>query len=146
MTFDDSTPQPTPASDDVAPGAVADETMQALAFPRFGGPDVVSLVERPIPLPGPGQTLVRVLSAGFGPWDVLEREGALARFAEGAPVFPYVPGAEGAGTVVEVGAGVQKWREGDVSAGCCRCAIPSMVSTRSSSSWMPTGCGRCRPG
>lgn len=113
MTFDDSTPQPTPAADDVAPGAVADETMHALAFPRFGGPDVVSLVERPIPLPGPGQALVRVLSAGFGPWDVLEREGALAPFADGAPVFPYVPGAEGAGTVVEVGAGVRTWREGD---------------------------------
>ncbi|MCD9005120.1 NADP-dependent oxidoreductase [Luteimonas sp. XNQY3] len=114
MTFDDCTPHPASGSDDAGTtGATAHESMLALAFERFGGPEVLSLVERPIPLPGPGQALVRVLSAGFGPWDVLEREGALAPFASGAPVFPYVPGAEGAGTVVEVGAGVQRLREGD---------------------------------
>ena len=114
MTFDAFSSQPAPAvSDLAAPPAFADETMCALAFDRFGGPEVVRVIERPIPLPGPGQALVRVLSAGFGHWDVLEREGGLAGFADAPPVFPYVPGAEGAGTVVEVGAGVQRLREGD---------------------------------
>jgi len=114
MTFDDATLHHVAAPADApAAGAIADETMRALAFERFGGPEVLALVERPIPLPGPGQALVRVLSAGFGRWDVLEREGALAQFATGAPVFPYIPGSEGAGTVVDVGPGVQRLREGD---------------------------------
>lgn len=113
MTFDAPVHSPAPASAPDTDAPAADECMLALAFPRFGGPDVLSLVERPVPLPGPGQVLVRVLSAGFGHWDVLEREGALAPFAEAAPVFPYVAGAEGAGTVVATGAGVRHWREGD---------------------------------
>lgn len=113
MTFDTAFPAPAPADHAPEAGASAGDTMQALAFARFGGPEVVSLVERPIPMPGPGQVLVRVLSAGFGVWDVLEREGVLAGSAEQPPVFPYVPGSEGAGAVVEVGAGVQRWREGD---------------------------------
>ena len=111
MTFDASEPQ-SPAPE-LPAASYAEETMLALAFMRFGGPDVLSLIERPIPLPRPGQVLVRVLSAGFGHWDVLEREGAFAAHAEGPAMFPHVPGSEGAGTVVEVGAGVQRWREGD---------------------------------
>ncbi|VXB44526.1 conserved hypothetical protein [Luteimonas sp. 9C] len=114
MTFDDDT-RPRTESDSDHGVAIDgdDDTMLALAFARFGGPGVLSVIARPIPRPGPGQALVRVLSAGFGPWDVLEREGALAPFASGAPAFPYVPGAEGAGTVVDVGAGVHRLREGD---------------------------------
>ena len=111
MTFD--APEPLPPSAESTTTAYAEETMRALAFARFGGLEVLSLIERPIPLPGPGQVLVRVLSAGFGRWDVLEREGALAAHAQGPALFPYVPGSEGAGTVVETGAGVQRWREGD---------------------------------
>lgn len=115
MTFDDITTPPQTleaAAQTVAADTDAD-CMLALAFPRFGGPEVLALMERPIPAPGPGQVLVRVLSAGFGHWDVLEREGALAPHAEAPPVFPYVGGAEGAGSVVTVGADVQRWREGD---------------------------------
>ena len=56
MTFDDSTLHPAPGSEDFSvTGATLDETMLALAFERFGGPEVLSLVERPIPLPGPAR-------------------------------------------------------------------------------------------
>lgn len=114
MTFDDAAPQSLHPADATAPAAPeAAERMLALAFARFGGPQELSLVECPIPEPGPGQVLVRVLSAGFGHWDVLEREGALAPWATGCPVFPYVGGAEGAGTVVALGPDVQRWRTGD---------------------------------
>ncbi|KLJ01793.1 hypothetical protein WQ56_05720 [Luteimonas sp. FCS-9] len=86
--------------------------MLAVAHARFGGPEAWSLHEAPIPLPGPDQVLIRVLSAGFGHWDVLEREGRLPG-ATTPPVRPRIGGAEGAGTVVEVGARVQRLREGD---------------------------------
>src|SRR6266849_5411486 len=39
-------------------------TMQAIQMRRFGGPDVLELIERPTPSPGPGQVLVRVRAVG----------------------------------------------------------------------------------
>jgi NADPH:quinone reductase-like Zn-dependent oxidoreductase len=55
---------------------------------------VLQVREAPLPQPGPNEVLVRVNSAGVGPWDVAQREGRL-----GAKL-PYVPGFECAGTVV----------------------------------------------
>lgn len=93
------------------PDADAD-TMTALACTPFGAPGTTALWTWPIPRPGPGQLLVRVLSAGLGHWDLLEREGRLA--PPGARVAPAdIGGAEGAGTVVEVSRGVSRFREGD---------------------------------
>lgn len=103
-----SDPSPAPAEPDTDI-----ETMDALAFDRFGDVAPAALRAWPIPRPGPGQVLIRVLTAGFGHWDVLERQGRLAARSDGAPVFPDIGGSEGAGTIVEVGARVQRFREGD---------------------------------
>ncbi|MCD9028280.1 NADP-dependent oxidoreductase [Luteimonas sp. BDR2-5] len=112
MSLDAMSPSPAPAPWPRDEDADA-ETMLAMSFSRFGGDDVLAAAELPIPRPGPGQVLVRVLAAGVGHWDVLEREGVFAARSGQPLLVPHVPGAEGAGTVVEVGAGVHDFREGD---------------------------------
>lgn len=67
--------------------------MQAIMVSEFGGPEVLQVRETEIPVPGPGEVLVRVLAAGVGPWDAHLRSGELS-----GPL-PYVPGAEFAGVV-----------------------------------------------
>lgn len=68
--------------------------MRAIVIEEFGGPEVLRVRDVPLPQPGPGEVLVRVVSAGVGPWDVAQRKGLLG----GQP--PFVPGFECAGTVV----------------------------------------------
>jgi NADPH:quinone reductase-like Zn-dependent oxidoreductase len=68
--------------------------MRAIVVEEFGGPDVLRVQDVPLPQPGPGEVLVRVSSAGIGPWDVAQRKGHL----RAEP--PFVPGFECAGTVV----------------------------------------------
>lgn len=68
--------------------------MQAIVVTKHGGPEVLEVSEIPMPEPGPGEVLVRVLAAGVGPWDVSLRTGRLGGD------LPYVPGAEFAGAVV----------------------------------------------
>ena len=67
--------------------------MKAIMVNRFGDPDVLEPGEAPLPEPGPGEVLVRVLAAGVGPWDASLRRGALGGS------LPYIPGAEFAGLV-----------------------------------------------
>jgi NADPH:quinone reductase len=73
--------------------------MRAVVFERSGGPDVLTYREAPDPEPGDGQVLVRIEAAGVNYMDVYERTGAAGYGS--AP--PAVPGAEGAGTVVDTG-------------------------------------------
>src|SRR3712207_4482907 len=74
-------------------------TMRAVVFERNGGPDVLVPGEVADPRPGDGEVLVRVEAAGVNYMDVYEREGKPGYGS--AP--PAVPGAEGAGTVVDSG-------------------------------------------
>jgi NADPH:quinone reductase len=73
--------------------------MRAVVFERNGGPDVLVPADRPDPTPGDGEVLVRVQAAGVNYMDVYEREG---KAGYGTPP-PAVPGAEGAGTIVDTG-------------------------------------------
>jgi len=68
--------------------------MQALLVDHFGGPEVITVGELPLPEPAQGEVLVRVVAAGIGPWDVEQRRGGW----KGS--LPYVPGAQFAGVVV----------------------------------------------
>lgn len=69
----------------------------AVVVEAAGGPEVLRLVERDAPEPGPGQVLVEVAAAGVNFIDTYHRSGLY-------PVaLPFVPGLEGAGTVVAVG-------------------------------------------
>ncbi|HEV7963608.1 MAG TPA: NADP-dependent oxidoreductase [Actinoplanes sp.] len=68
--------------------------MRAILVEQFGGPEVLRVREVPLPQPRSGEVLVRVVSAGVGPWDVAQRQGHLGTH------LPYIPGFECAGTVV----------------------------------------------
>lgn len=85
--------------------------MRVLAIPRYGGPEVLEIIEWPMPEPGDGEVRIRVAAAAVNPTDVALRSGLHAsRFADVEP--PYVPGMELAGTVDAAGAGVD-WQVGD---------------------------------
>lgn len=76
--------------------------MRAVGVSRFGGPEVLHLVELPDPHPGRGEVRVRVRTAGVNPADVLLRDGSLAQFYAGL-MPPFIPGMDIAGTIDEVG-------------------------------------------
>ena len=58
-------------------------TMWAVVASHPGGPEVLTLVERPVPAPGAGQVLLRVLAAGVNRPDIMQRQG-IAKPAAGA--------------------------------------------------------------
>ncbi|WP_309601367.1 NAD(P)H-quinone oxidoreductase [Sphingomonas sp.] len=75
--------------------------MQAVEISAPGGPEVLRLVERPVPQPGADEVLVRVAAAGVNRPDVLQRMGAYPP----PPGASDLPGLEIAGTVVAAGPG-----------------------------------------
>lgn len=83
--------------------------MRAIVVHEFGGPEVLSLEERPDPAPGPGQVLIENTAAGVNPVDAYIRAGQYARL----PSLPYIPGWDGAGIVGAVGTGVTDFASGD---------------------------------
>ncbi|GAA0669672.1 putative PIG3 family NAD(P)H quinone oxidoreductase [Sphingomonas insulae] len=83
-------------------------TMQAIDPEAPGGPEVLRLVERPVPVPGPGEVLIQVAAAGVNRPDVLQRKGGYAP----PPGAPSIPGLEIAGTIVAVGEGVEDMQLG----------------------------------
>ena len=77
--------------------------MRAITYSRSGGPEVLTLVDRPVGQPGPGEVRVQVHRSGVNPTDWKSRQGTEA----GQPVDPpQVPGQDGAGVVDAVGPGV----------------------------------------
>lgn len=83
--------------------------MKAIQVAKFGGPEVIKLVEVPRPRPGPGELLVRVYAVGVNPVETYIRAGQYPR----KPALPFTPGNDGAGVVEEVGDGVSDFRVGD---------------------------------
>jgi NADPH2:quinone reductase len=83
--------------------------MRAVIVPKPGGPEALTLVERPTPTPAPGEILIKVVAAGVNRPDVLQRQGN----------YPVPPGAsdvlglEAAGEVVALGEGVAMHIVGD---------------------------------
>jgi NADPH:quinone reductase len=82
--------------------------MRAIVVNETGGPEVlVHAEEHPDPEPGPGQVVVEAAAAGVNFIDIYRRSGVYRQ------PLPYVPGSEGAGTVVAVGEGVTDVAVGD---------------------------------
>ena len=84
-------------------------SIRAWLLDRTGGPDVLRLVSRPTPQPGPGQVAVRVEAIGINYAEILSRKGLYGW----APARPYVPGMEAVGAVEAIGPGVSERRIGD---------------------------------
>ncbi|HEX7981963.1 MAG TPA: alcohol dehydrogenase AdhP [Duganella sp.] len=97
------------------------KTMKAAVVREFGRPLVIE--EAPVPQVGPGQILVKVAAAGVCHTDLHAAEGDWPV----KPKPPFIPGHEGVGHVVAVGAGVRHVKEGD------RVGVP----------WLYTACGHC---
>ncbi len=81
--------------------------MHAIQIVQTGGPEVMSWTEVDDPSAGEGQLVVEVGAAGLNYIDTYQRSGLYA------VDLPYVLGLEGAGTVIEVGAGVDDVGVGD---------------------------------
>jgi NADPH2:quinone reductase len=81
--------------------------MRAIQIQQHGGPEVLRIADVAPPQPGPGQVLVDVAASGVNYIDTYQRAGLYP-----IPV-PFVPGMEGAGTVVAAGDGVSDLRAGD---------------------------------
>lgn len=97
------------------------ETMRAAVVHEFGKP--LTIDQRPVPQPGPGQLLVRVVASGVCHTDLHAANGDWPV----RPALPFVPGHEAAGIVAGVGAGVSGFREGDAV------GVP----------WLHDACGHC---
>lgn len=81
--------------------------MRAIQVYEVGGPEVLQEAEVDQPRPGPGEAVVEVAASGVNFLDVYHREGRYSL------PLPFTLGAEGAGTVVEVGPGVADVAVGD---------------------------------
>ncbi|MGM4988719.1 NAD(P)H-quinone oxidoreductase [Tardiphaga sp. 841_E9_N1_2] len=78
-------------------------TMQAIIATQAGGPDVLAQVERPVPVPGPGEVLIEVAAAGVNRPDLMQRSGAVPL----PPGVTDVLGLEVAGRVIGGDAALQ---------------------------------------
>jgi len=81
--------------------------MRAVVVNHTGGPDVLQVVDRPTPAPGPGQALVRHEAIGLNFIDIYHRTGLYPMKT------PFIPGSEAAGVVEAVGDGVTQVKPGD---------------------------------
>ena len=70
----------------------------------YGGPEVLSVAEEPVPEPGPGEARIEVRAAGVNPADVKSYSGA---FGTGPARLPIRLGAEAAGVISAVGPGAE---------------------------------------
>ena len=83
--------------------------MKRVVVERYGGPEVLQVVEADASRPGPGEVCVRVLAAGVSFTDAQLRAGTYL----GVPKPPFTPGYELVGVVEELGPGCSRLREGD---------------------------------
>lgn len=97
------------------------QKMKAAVVREFGKP--LSIEDVDVPVPGPGQVLVKVVASGVCHTDLHAADGDWPV----KPALPFIPGHEGCGYVAQVGAGVRLLKEGD------RVGVP----------WLHSACGHC---
>lgn len=96
-------------------------TMKAAVLHKLGGP--LKIETLPVPEPGPGEILIKVVACGVCHSDLHAVDGDWTP----GPVLPLIPGHEVAGTVAGLGAGVDGFKAGE------RVGVP----------WMYSACGAC---
>ncbi|KAL8525175.1 hypothetical protein ACS0TY_014704 [Phlomoides rotata] len=91
---------------------MAEKLMCAVMYDGYGGgPAGLKHVEVPVPTPSKGEVLVKVEATSLNPIDWKVQNGILRPFLPRK--FPYIPGTDVAGEVVEVGPGVVNFKPGD---------------------------------
>ena len=83
--------------------------MRVIEITRPGGPEVLDIVDRPIPAPGPGEVLLQVYAASVNRPDVQQRRGLYPP----PPGATDIPGLDAAGRIAAVGEGVDNLAVGD---------------------------------
>ncbi|WP_019121807.1 quinone oxidoreductase family protein [Brevibacillus massiliensis] len=83
--------------------------MKAIQFREYGTPDVLQVVDVPVPTAKPGEVLVQVKAVGVNFADTMRRRN---RYLAKTPL-PYIPGSEVAGVIAEVSPGITDYRVGD---------------------------------
>jgi NADPH2:quinone reductase len=91
--------------------------MKAIQVQKTGGPEVLTLVDLPVPKPKANEAIVKIAASGVNFIDVYFREGRYP-----SPL-PFVDGQEGAGTVTEIGSDVKTVKPGD------RVAFSNVIGT-----------------
>jgi NADPH:quinone reductase-like Zn-dependent oxidoreductase len=86
--------------------------MKTVVITRKGGPEVLQLVDRDLPIPGPGQVRIQVQATGVAYADVLMRNGLYL----GVPPLPYAPGYDIVGVIESLGRAVSQVKIGDTVA------------------------------
>ncbi len=84
-------------------------TMTAIGIKAPGGPEALAPEQRPVPVPGEGEVLIKVAAAGVNRPDVMQRKGLYPP----PPGAPDIPGLEIAGEVVALGPNARRWKLGD---------------------------------
>ncbi len=97
------------------------KTMKAAVVHAFGKP--LRIEEMPVPVPGPGELLVKVAASGVCHTDLHAADGDWPV----KPKLPFIPGHEGVGAVAAIGPDVKGFKEGDAV------GVP----------WLHDACGRC---
>jgi len=83
--------------------------MKAIVITHPGSPEVLQIAEKPVPAFSPDEVLVKVAAAGVNRPDVAQRKGHYPPPPGASPI----PGLEIAGTIVETGANITRWKVGD---------------------------------
>jgi NADPH:quinone reductase-like Zn-dependent oxidoreductase len=83
--------------------------MKAILFQQHGGPEVLEYTEFPTPVPGPGEVQIKLAAAALNRLDIWVRDG----WPGIKLAYPHIPGADGAGTISAVGAGVTAFHAGE---------------------------------
>jgi NADPH2:quinone reductase len=107
--------------------------MKAIEITRPGPPDVLKLVERPLPAIGPNDVLIRVAAAGVNRPDVMQRLGHYPP----PPGASDIPGLEVAGSIDDIGAYVTAFVRGD--------RVCALVSGGGYAEWCAAPAGQCLP-
>ena len=109
------------------------DQMQAIDPAEAGGPEVLRPVERPVPVPGAGEVLIRVVAAGVNRPDVMQRKGLYPP----PPGAPSIPGLELAGEVVALGEGVEREMLGQ--------SVCALVAGGGYAQYVAAPAGQCLP-
>lgn len=83
--------------------------MKVIKFEQFGGPEVLQWADADKPVPAENEVLIEVKASGVNYADTARREGQYVVPTK----LPYIPGAEVAGVIVEIGSGVKGFKQGD---------------------------------